>query len=91
MPCGAPAVDSLQPSNHQRPCCHPSCHPDNPLIPARPSAPPLPSPWLLQYVGSVLTVWGVAALVWTQAPAGLGWLALYWTLLYVITGWQESS
>eukprot|EP00887_Chlorella_sp_A99_P005383 scaffold1.g5383.t1 len=45
-------------------------------------------PW---YVGSVLSVWGLAVLVWSQAPAGLGWLAAYWTALYVITGIQESS
>jgi methylene-fatty-acyl-phospholipid synthase len=44
-----------------------------------------------QYVGSVMTVWGLAALVWTQAPAGLGLLAAYWTVLYIITGWMESS
>ena len=43
-----------------------------------------------QYVGSVLSVWGAAALLWTQAPPGLGLIAAYWTCLYVITGFQES-
>lgn len=44
-----------------------------------------------QYVGSVLTVWGMTVLLWSQAPSGLGWLAAYWTALYIITGWQESQ
>lgn len=44
-----------------------------------------------QYVGSVLTVWALAVLLWAQAPAGLGLLTAYWTLLYVVTGLQESS
>lgn len=44
-----------------------------------------------QYVGSVLSVWAAAALVWTQAPTGVGLIAVYWTLLYVITGWQEDK
>jgi len=43
-----------------------------------------------QYVGSVMTVWAAAVLLWTQAPSGLGLLAIYWTILYVITGWMES-
>jgi protein-S-isoprenylcysteine O-methyltransferase Ste14 len=43
-----------------------------------------------QYVGSVLSVWAGAALLWTQAPAGLGLLTAYWTVLYIITGFQES-
>jgi protein-S-isoprenylcysteine O-methyltransferase Ste14 len=29
--------------------------------------------------------------VWTQAPAGLGALAFYWTMLYVVTAFQESK
>ena len=29
--------------------------------------------------------------VWTQAPAGLGLLVTYWTLLYAITAFQESK
>ena len=29
--------------------------------------------------------------VWTQAPVGLGLLVTYWTLLYVITAFQESK
>ena len=44
-----------------------------------------------QYVGSVLSVWAAVALLWTQAPSGLALLAAYWTTLYVITGWMESS
>lgn len=44
-----------------------------------------------QYVGAVMSVWAGAILVWSQAPVGLGLLALYWTGLYVVTGWMESS
>lgn len=45
-----------------------------------------------QYVGSVLTVWGMAALVAGQAPlAPLLQLAAYWTALYVVTGVQEDN
>ena len=29
--------------------------------------------------------------VWTQAPVGLGALSFYWTMLYVITAFQESK
>lgn len=43
-----------------------------------------------QYVGSVATVWGLAALVSGQAPAGLLPLALFWTALYAITALQED-
>jgi methylene-fatty-acyl-phospholipid synthase len=44
-----------------------------------------------QYVGSVLTVWGVIALMWSQvAPAHLILLGVYWTSLYVVTGLQEQ-
>ncbi len=43
-----------------------------------------------QYVGSVLTVWGMAALVWGQAPPSLPVLVALWTALYVITGVQED-
>lgn len=43
-----------------------------------------------QYVGSVMTVWGVGGLLWTQAPANFGILLTYWTLLYVATGIQEQ-
>jgi methylene-fatty-acyl-phospholipid synthase len=44
-----------------------------------------------QYVGSVLTVWGVLALLWSQvAPAQLVLLGVYWTALYVVTGFQEE-
>eukprot|EP00882_Tetradesmus_deserticola_P011688 GHRQ01012366.1.p1 GENE.GHRQ01012366.1~~GHRQ01012366.1.p1 ORF type:complete len:196 (+),score=42.00 GHRQ01012366.1:208-795(+) len=44
-----------------------------------------------QYVGSVLTVWGMVALVWGQAPqAALVVLAGFWTLVYVVTALQEQ-
>uniref|UniRef100_A0A383V562 phosphatidyl-N-methylethanolamine N-methyltransferase n=1 Tax=Tetradesmus obliquus TaxID=3088 RepID=A0A383V562_TETOB len=44
-----------------------------------------------QYVGSVLTVWGLVALVWGQAPAAaLGIMAGFWTLVYVVTAVQEQ-
>lgn len=43
-----------------------------------------------QYVGSVATVLAFAVLVMNQAPSGLAVLALYWTLLYVVTGiWEQ--
>ncbi|KAI7841557.1 hypothetical protein COHA_004728 [Chlorella ohadii] len=44
-----------------------------------------------QYVGSVATILGAAVLVWSQAPAGLGGLVLYWVCLYIATGFQESK
>ena len=44
-----------------------------------------------QYVGSVMSVWGVVALVWTQSPIGIAMLAGYWTCLYILTAIQESS
>ncbi len=43
-----------------------------------------------QYVGAVLTIWGFVTLVWGQAPPGLVTLAVYWTLLYVITALHEQ-
>ncbi|KAF6264303.1 hypothetical protein COO60DRAFT_175043 [Scenedesmus sp. NREL 46B-D3] len=44
-----------------------------------------------QYVGSVLSVWAMVALVWGQAPqAALVVLAGYWTLVYVVTALQEQ-
>lgn len=43
-----------------------------------------------QYVGSVMTVLGAAALVWGQAPAGLLPLVLLWTALYAVTAYQEE-
>jgi methylene-fatty-acyl-phospholipid synthase len=43
-----------------------------------------------QYVGSVLTVWGLGGIVWSQAPAGFPLLLVYWTVLYVLTGLQEQ-
>ena len=43
-----------------------------------------------QYVGSVLSVWGLAVLLWGSVPGGaLVAVAAYWTGLYVITGVQE--
>lgn len=43
-----------------------------------------------QYVGSVMTIWGAAVLLWSQSPPGFGWLVSYWTGLYLITGCMES-
>lgn len=43
-----------------------------------------------QYVGSILSIWGMTSLLWAQAPAGLGLVACYWTALYVITGIKED-
>jgi methylene-fatty-acyl-phospholipid synthase len=44
-----------------------------------------------QYVGSVLSVWGLTALLWGQVPgAALGALAAFWTSLYVVTGAHEQ-
>jgi methylene-fatty-acyl-phospholipid synthase len=44
-----------------------------------------------QYVGSVLTVWGCVALLWSQAPpAALLALAGFWTLVYAATAVQEQ-
>lgn len=44
-----------------------------------------------QYVGSVLTVWALVALVWGQAPAAaLAIMAGFWTLVYVVTAVQEQ-
>jgi protein-S-isoprenylcysteine O-methyltransferase Ste14 len=44
-----------------------------------------------QYFGSVMTVWGMVALVWSQAPqAALVIMAGYWTLVYVVTALQEQ-
>lgn len=44
-----------------------------------------------QYVGSVLSVWALAALAWGQAPGGaLLTLAAYWTAVYVVTAMQEQ-
>ncbi len=48
-----------------------------------------------QYVGSAMSVWAGAALLWPGAPAaeraGVALLAAYWTALYVATGWMESA
>ncbi len=43
-----------------------------------------------QYVGSVLTIWGVFALVYAQGPATLWTIAAYWTGLYLVTGLVEQ-
>lgn len=43
-----------------------------------------------QYVGSVLSVWGVFALVQSQGPSTLWLVAAYWSALYVITGLIEQ-
>lgn len=44
-----------------------------------------------QYVGSVLTIWGLVVLAWGQAPPGamLG-VAGFWTTVYGITAFQEQ-
>lgn len=45
-----------------------------------------------QYVGSVMTVWAVVAVLYNQCPAGasLLTLAFYWSGLYTITALQEQ-
>jgi len=43
-----------------------------------------------QYVGAVLTIAGLLALVWGQAPKGAFTLAAYWTSCYCITTIQEQ-
>jgi hypothetical protein len=44
-----------------------------------------------QYVGSVLSVWALIALLWGQLPgSSLLALGLYWTALYVVTGAHEQ-
>jgi methylene-fatty-acyl-phospholipid synthase len=44
-----------------------------------------------QYVGSVLSIWGAAALLWNQMHlTSLLLVVIYWTLLYVVTGLQEQ-
>lgn len=43
-----------------------------------------------QYVGSVLSIWGVFALVYAQGPATLCTVATYWTGLYFVTGLIEQ-
>lgn len=42
-----------------------------------------------QYVGSVLTMWGLGGLLWSQAPQGFGLLLVFWTSLYAATALQE--
>ncbi|KAK9838791.1 hypothetical protein WJX74_003443 [Apatococcus lobatus] len=45
-----------------------------------------------QYVGSVMTIWAVVAVLYNQGPAGQGLsiLACYWSGLYMITAMQEQ-
>jgi methylene-fatty-acyl-phospholipid synthase len=44
-----------------------------------------------QYVGSVLTIWGFVALVWSQYPSlELLTAAGFWTLVYAVTAVQEQ-
>ncbi len=43
-----------------------------------------------QYLGAVLTVWGVASLLWDLSPPGLLILAGYWTALYAMTAFWEQ-
>lgn len=44
-----------------------------------------------QYVGAVLSIWGLALALWQQRPDGTVLVAAYWTLLYAITAVQEGS
>ncbi|KAK9824170.1 hypothetical protein WJX72_008252 [[Myrmecia] bisecta] len=46
--------------------------------------------WHPQYVGSVLTIWGLTLLVWEQAPKGTAVISAYWTAMYVVTALQEQ-
>jgi methylene-fatty-acyl-phospholipid synthase len=44
-----------------------------------------------QYVGSVLTIWGLTVLVWNQAPLlPVLATALFWTAVYCATAVQEQ-
>jgi protein-S-isoprenylcysteine O-methyltransferase Ste14 len=43
-----------------------------------------------QYVGSILTVWGMGGIIWSQAPAGFTLLLMFWSGLYLLTGLQEQ-
>jgi len=44
-----------------------------------------------QYVGSVLTIWGLVALVWGQAPSTpLLAVSGFWTMVYAATAVQEQ-
>lgn len=43
-----------------------------------------------QYVGAVLSVWGLVLALWQQRPDGTLLVAAYWTLLYAITAVQEG-
>lgn len=44
-----------------------------------------------QYVGSVLTIWGLVALVWGQAPiTPLLAVSGFWTMVYAATAVQEQ-
>lgn len=43
-----------------------------------------------QYVGSVLTLWAVPALLWQQRPVGLLPVSVFWTGLYALTAFQEA-
>ncbi|CAL8465565.1 g5101 [Coccomyxa elongata] len=43
-----------------------------------------------QYLGAVLTIWGLTSLLWDVSPPGLTTLAAYWSLLYAITAFWEQ-
>jgi Phospholipid methyltransferase len=43
-----------------------------------------------QYVGSVLSIWGLVVALWQQQPEGTVLVAAYWTLLYAFTAVQEG-
>lgn len=43
-----------------------------------------------QYIGSALSVWAVAILVWNQTSAQIVTVAIYWTALYLVTAiWED--
>ena len=49
---------------------------------------PIPHP---QYLGSILSLWGVIPIVWSpHHGVGLVVIALWWTLMYCFTGWTEG-
>lgn len=43
-----------------------------------------------QYLGAVLTIWGLTSLLWDVSPPGITTLAVYWSLLYAITAFWEQ-
>lgn len=43
-----------------------------------------------QYVGSILSIWGCAGLYWQNLPNSSFLVLVYWSCLYVATGFQEQ-